>query len=90
MVKIKNIFNFFYPVNVLIAGDFVVDEYTIGKINRISPEAPVPVFSVNGGKKNPGCAGNVVTNFISLEAKVIALGRIGEDLNGKYLKKYPE
>ncbi|MDB2613633.1 bifunctional ADP-heptose synthase [Chlamydiales bacterium] len=74
------------PVAVLVAGDFILDTYTLGKVTRISPEAPVPVVHVSKETHLPGGAGNVVINLISLGANVIALGRLGNDREGDILK----
>lgn len=68
---------------ILVAGDFMLDSYTIGKVRRISPEAPVPVVHVTGQRKLPGGAGNVVLNLLALKANVKALGRVGSDEAGR-------
>ncbi len=65
----------------------MLDAYTTGKVKRISPEAPVPVLQVEKQESRPGGAGNVVLNLISLGAQVVAVGRIGEDLEGEVLKR---
>lgn len=60
----------------------MVDLYTIGEVNRISPEAPVPILHVKEELKRAGGAGNAILNLISLGMEVVALGRIGEDAAG--------
>lgn len=72
---------------ILVAGDFILDSYTVGKVSRISPEAPVPVLRVSKEEHRPGGAGNVCVNLCSLAAEVTALGRIGDDLSGSLLKE---
>lgn len=67
---------------VLVAGDFMLDVYTIGEVQRISPEAPVPVLRVTEEDRRPGGAGNAILNLISLEMEVVALGRVGTDEAG--------
>lgn len=68
-------------------GDFILDEYLIGEVNRISPEAPVPVVWVRTEKITLGGAGNVVKNLSSLGVKSIVLGRVGKDEKAKSLSK---
>lgn len=73
--------------NVLLAGDFVVDRYTVGKARRISPEAPVAVLHVSSEEQRPGGAGNVALNLVSLGASVSVIGRIGHDTAGRQLRE---
>ena len=83
--KIKEKIN---KLNILVFGDFMVDEYVYGSVNRISPEAPVPVLNLKSTEKKIGGAGNVINNIVSLGANVRALGRIGNDENGRFIKNY--
>jgi rfaE bifunctional protein kinase chain/domain len=85
MVELVKILSRLKKIKALIIGDFMVDKYTIGKIKRISPEAPVSILHSYEEKDLPGGAGNVVMNFLSMTAKVVALGRIGEDIEGERL-----
>jgi bifunctional ADP-heptose synthase (sugar kinase/adenylyltransferase) len=66
-------------VKVLVAGDFMVDKYVWGSVNRISPEAPVPVLVVDREEYRPGGAGNVAANIGKLGGISIALGLCGND-----------
>lgn len=75
-------------INILVFGDFMVDEYVHGDVSRISPEAPIPVLNLKKREKKIGGAGNVINNIISLGANVKAIGRIGKDENGRFIKKY--
>ncbi len=86
MVKITCDFNRFHSVKALVIGDFMVDKYTYGKVSRISPEAPVGVLKVDKETYLPGGAGNVVLNFLSFSCDVVAIGRIGDDLEGERLQ----
>lgn len=70
---------------VLVFGDFMVDKYIIGSVNRISPEAPVPVIKVDKENYKLGGAGNVINNLISLGTNVRVLGCIGDDLAGNFI-----
>ncbi|MBR1544591.1 MAG: D-glycero-beta-D-manno-heptose-7-phosphate kinase [Alphaproteobacteria bacterium] len=73
----------FKDVKVLVIGDIMLDRFIYGKVERISPEAPVPVFKYDHEKKMLGGAGNVVANLTSLGCKTTFLGIIGDDANGK-------
>lgn len=86
MVGVAGNFSQLAPKRVLAAGDFMLDTYTLGKVKRISPEAPVSVLQVEREELRPGGTGNVVLNLASLGAQVIALGRIGNDPSGKALR----
>lgn len=75
-------------ITVLVFGDYMVDRYINGKVNRISPEAPVPVIEVTNEFQKLGGAGNVINNIISLGGNVRALGCIGKDNAGDFIIKY--
>jgi rfaE bifunctional protein kinase chain/domain len=69
-------------VSVLVIGDVMLDRYIVGDVERISPEAPVPIVNVRKEYTTLGGAGNVVSNLISLGCNVGVLGIIGEDAAG--------
>ncbi len=69
----------FSGLRVLVAGDFMLDEYLWGRVERISPEAPVPVIEVERETRTLGGAGNVVNNLVALGAQVEVLGLVGQD-----------
>jgi D-beta-D-heptose 7-phosphate kinase/D-beta-D-heptose 1-phosphate adenosyltransferase len=71
---------------VLLAGDFMLDVYTYGDAERISPEAPVPVLKVTKTEYRCGGAGAVAVDLAKLGAKVFCVGVIGSDTNGRILK----
>lgn len=75
------------PGKILVAGDFILDTYTIGKARRISPEAPVAVLQVQHEESKAGGAGNAILNMISLGASTVCLGRVGQDEAGDFLRK---
>ena len=75
----------FNQCRVLVVGDLMIDEYLWGNVDRISPEAPVQVVSINEEDYTLGGAGNVVNNLVSLGAKVSVCGVIGTGDNGKLL-----
>lgn len=72
----------FSKVRVLVIGDIMLDRFVYGKVERISPEAPVPVFRFAYEKEMPGGAGNVVANLVSLGCKATFIGITGRDENG--------
>ena len=70
---------------VLVIGDLMLDEYLWGDVERISPEAPVQVVSVQREDFTLGGSGNVSNNLVSLGARVFAVGIAGTGLNGKIM-----
>lgn len=88
--QLKSLFNKFNQLNVFVIGDAMLDSYWIGQIDRISPEAPVPVLSVLQKESRPGGAANVALNCKALGAKVSLLSIIGDDKNGHELSKLLE
>lgn len=84
---IDRIFNGFNNLNALIIGDVMIDAYCWGKVDRISPEAPVPVVSVEKKENRMGGAANVALNIQSLGANPILCSVIGNDNGGKLFKE---
>jgi D-beta-D-heptose 7-phosphate kinase/D-beta-D-heptose 1-phosphate adenosyltransferase len=76
----------FDRARILVVGDIMLDHFVYGTVNRISPEAPVPVVNVKSEKLLPGGAANVVSNVAKLGAKVYVVGVVGDDYNGEILK----
>jgi D-beta-D-heptose 7-phosphate kinase/D-beta-D-heptose 1-phosphate adenosyltransferase len=72
---------------VLVAGDLMLDEYLFGTVNRVSPEAPVPVLDVKRRRYVPGGAANVAANVRSLGAAVRLAGICGNDAAGETLRR---
>ena len=72
-------------VKVLVIGDLMVDHYTLGLSERMSPEAPVPVIIPESQSYKPGGAANVAANLKSLGAIVTCCGVVGDDFYGKEL-----
>src|ERR1700737_5380269 len=71
---------------VLCVGDLMLDEFVYGEVSRISPEAPAPVIAVQRAETNIGGAGNVARNIVSLGARCIFVGLVGEDEAGAKLR----
>ncbi|WP_026898509.1 bifunctional heptose 7-phosphate kinase/heptose 1-phosphate adenyltransferase [Daejeonella oryzae] len=78
----NNLFNKFNALTVLIIGDVMMDTYLWGKVERISPEAPVPIVSVHKKENRLGGAANVALNIQALGAKPIICSVIGDDTEG--------
>ena len=81
----KDLFDKFNGLRILVIGDVMLDAYVMGKVNRISPEAPVPIVSLEDEDARIGGAGNVALNLLALGAKPIICGVIGEDSSGDKL-----
>jgi rfaE bifunctional protein kinase chain/domain len=81
----KNAIKKFEGLKVLVIGDVMIDAYLIGYVERISPEAPVPVVAVERKEYRLGGAANVALNLVALGAKPILCSVIGEDLDGNDL-----
>lgn len=75
---------------ILVLGDIIVDNYLIGNVERVSPEAPVPVVNVNKEKLVLGGAANVVNNLLALKAEVDLISVIGDCDNRILLDKLLE
>jgi len=69
----------------LVIGDLMLDQYIFGDVDRISPEAPVPIIKKNKHLNRIGGAGNVALNLLGLGIKPILIGNIGNDNNGQIL-----
>jgi rfaE bifunctional protein kinase chain/domain len=80
---IREIFKSFNNLNVLIIGDVMIDSYMWGKVNRISPEAPVPIVAVTKKEKRLGGAANVALNIQAMGANPILCSVIGIDYEGQ-------
>src|ERR1700740_2446358 len=80
---IKETFKSFDELNVLIIGDVMVDSYMWGKVNRISPEAPVPIVAIESKERRLGGAANVALNIQAMGANPILCSVIGIDYEGQ-------
>jgi D-beta-D-heptose 7-phosphate kinase/D-beta-D-heptose 1-phosphate adenosyltransferase len=77
----------FARVRILVVGDLMLDRFVWGRVERISPEAPVPVVHVTREDARPGGAGNVVSNVRALGGRAAVSGLIGDDAAGKLLER---
>ena len=82
----KDLLNQIKRLRVLVIGDVMLDRYVNGGVHRISPEAPVPVLTVEEEKIVAGGAANVALNAASLGANVEVCGWFGEDSQGEQLR----
>jgi rfaE bifunctional protein kinase chain/domain len=85
-MNIDQVFEAFNSLRVLVIGDVMLDSYVWGKVERISPEAPVPVVTVQTREYRLGGAGNVLLNVQSLGAEAIICSVIGTDSPGDLLE----
>jgi len=85
MKDYKSIISKFNKAKILVVGDLILDEFIWGSVERISPEAPVPVVLQNKRSYMPGGAANVANNLSSLGARVSIVGKVGDDAEGKML-----
>jgi D-beta-D-heptose 7-phosphate kinase/D-beta-D-heptose 1-phosphate adenosyltransferase len=77
----------FPQASVLVVGDLILDHYVMGRVSRISPEAPVPVVHVESESLRLGGAANVFNNILALGGKADLCGVIGADESGRLLMK---
>lgn len=75
------------PKNFLVIGDIMLDKFCNGKINRISPEAPVPVLRYQDEKNILGGAANVATNLVGIGQKVALMACVGTDKAGDEVRR---
>lgn len=77
----NDLFESFEDKRILILGDAMIDSYLRGKVERISPEAPVPILDIKNRENRLGGAANVALNIQSLGAEAILCTAIGDDKN---------
>lgn len=90
MEDFKKLFKSFSSLKVGVIGDVMLDTYMWGQVERISPEAPVPVVTLHNKEYRVGGAGNVALNCRSLGARVTLLSVTGDDSNAVLLRKLLE
>ncbi|MDD4894275.1 MAG: D-glycero-beta-D-manno-heptose-7-phosphate kinase [Candidatus Omnitrophica bacterium] len=78
MKNLKNIITKFKNARIMVVGDLILDQYIWGDVERVSPEAPVPVVWAKNRTYVPGGAANVANNISALGAKVSLLGVLGD------------
>ncbi len=85
--NLRSILMTFKEKKVMVIGDIMLDHYIYGSVDRISPEAPVPVLEVNKEEYRLGGSGNVADNLRSLGASVKIIGLVGADSAGDEIMK---
>jgi rfaE bifunctional protein kinase chain/domain len=86
-LDLDNLFDRISKMKIAVIGDVMLDTYWWGNVERISPEAPVPVVAVSKREKRIGGAGNVALNIQALGASVALLSIFGDDQDGAELKQ---
>jgi D-beta-D-heptose 7-phosphate kinase/D-beta-D-heptose 1-phosphate adenosyltransferase len=74
------------PLKVVVAGEVILDRYVWGDVERVSPEAPIPVLRAHRREEKPGNAGFVMANLRALGARPAAFGVVGDDHAGRMLR----
>lgn len=80
----------FSAIRALVVGDVMLDQYWFGSVDRISPEAPVPVLAVHKQEMRAGGAANVAHNLLALGANTNLLSVVGDDEAGREIKSIVE
>lgn len=89
-MQIPTLLEAFNGKRILVVGDVMIDAYIHGQVERMSPEAPVPVVDLKSEEQRIGGAGNVALNLIALGAKAYLASVIGQDQTGHQLKQQLE
>jgi D-beta-D-heptose 7-phosphate kinase/D-beta-D-heptose 1-phosphate adenosyltransferase len=74
------------PLRIVVAGELILDRYVWGEVERISPEAPIPILKAHHREEKPGNAGFVMANLRALGARPAALSIVGNDHGGRMLR----
>ena len=88
--QLLNLLDALNSVKILVVGDVMLDQYWFGDVNRISPEAPVPIVKVNRSQIRCGGAANVAINAATLGVDSFLLSVVGNDEGGKNLQNLVE
>ena len=88
--RIEQLIEAIGSAQVLILGDTMLDEYLLGSVNRISPEAPVPVVDIDATRRLLGGAANVAANIRALGDKPLLVGAVGNDSAAEQLRRLLE
>lgn len=72
-------------INVLCVGDVILDQYVYGDVDRVSPEAPIPVLNINSRSYVVGGAGNVACNISAIGGVANLVAVTGDDLAGSQI-----
>lgn len=89
-MNFKNLFEQFTEIKIAVIGDVMLDTYWWGNVNRISPEAPVPIVALQKNELRLGGAANVALNLVALGANTSIISIIGKDTEGEKLQSLLE
>src|SRR3989304_1307810 len=78
-MNFASLLNNFKKKKILVVGDLILDRFIWGRVERISPEAPVPIVEVTGDSYMLGGAANVASNIVSLGGQATIAGLVGKD-----------
>src|SRR5690554_7117747 len=78
-MTLETLFEEFKSKKIIVLGDVMIDSYLSGSVDRVGPEAPVPIINFSSREERLGGAGNVALNLISLGAQVTMSTVIGQD-----------
>jgi rfaE bifunctional protein kinase chain/domain len=81
-MNFREVFSQFSQKRILVIGDVMIDSYMRGQVNRVSPEAPVPIVSLQKEEDRLGGAANVALNLIALGAHPVICSVVGKDISG--------
>ncbi|MEN8162088.1 MAG: PfkB family carbohydrate kinase [Myxococcota bacterium] len=90
LARLEKIVRSFARARVLVVGDVMLDEYLWGDVERVSPEAPVPVVHVQRESHALGGAGNVVRNVVAMGAHCEFCAVVGDDEAGRQIVEHLE
>ena len=90
MMPFTSYLNRFSDVRAVVIGDIMLDIFMYGSVERISPEAPVPIFKFAHNNEMPGGAGNVAVNLASLGCQTTCIGLVGNDPESQKLSRILE
>jgi rfaE bifunctional protein kinase chain/domain len=85
-MRITELFERFNGKRILVIGDVMIDAYVRGTVSRVSPEAPVPIVSLDKEEKRLGGAANVAVNLLALGASPVICSVVGDDVSGRLLR----
>jgi D-beta-D-heptose 7-phosphate kinase/D-beta-D-heptose 1-phosphate adenosyltransferase len=85
--RLKKLLAGFAGRRLLVVGDIILDEYLMGDVNRISPEAPIPVVHLREDSLTLGAAGYVASHVRNLGGEAVLCGVVGDDSNGERLRE---
>jgi D-beta-D-heptose 7-phosphate kinase/D-beta-D-heptose 1-phosphate adenosyltransferase len=88
MMDLLSLIRTFNSARVLVLGDLMLDRFVAGGVDRMSPEAPIAILTVESERAMAGGAGNVARNIAALGGQVILLGIVGDDPAGREIQQW--